>query len=67
MMGGDKVPELWQGGLDLDYRLGPTFLPQFENYTVRIDTHNYEEMVTSYNVFASIIGSVEPGKLLYLP
>ena len=68
VMGGEEVPEDWQGGLPgLTYRLGPgTNKESHPGWKARIVTHNYLKDVVDTNVIGVIRGSEEPDRYVLL-
>lgn len=63
MGGNSKTPEDWRGGLpDLQYNLGPDFLPKYQGFKLRLSTHNTNKVFRNYNVIATMRGEVEPGE-----
>lgn len=62
-MGGKAAPDEWKGGITgINYNLGPDFLPQYSEYTLRLQTHNSLKDYRSYNVIGIIKGNVEPDR-----
>ncbi|XP_067831848.1 aminopeptidase NAALADL1 [Heptranchias perlo] len=63
-LGGDDVPNGWQGGLGCKYHMGPGFHngSSFENSDVQVNVFNRQETKASDNVIGIIRGSVEPDR-----
>ena len=60
-MGGDKAPDAWQGGLDLEYHLGPGL--RNPSQSIRLSVHTSHANATIFNVIGTIKGREEPGML----
>nr|XP_027237743.1 LOW QUALITY PROTEIN: putative N-acetylated-alpha-linked acidic dipeptidase [Penaeus vannamei] len=54
---GDSAPDEWQGGLDMDYKLGG----DLAGHEVRLEVHNVNSREQVYNVVGALIGQEEPG------
>ena len=50
------APDLWQGGLNTKYHLGPKL--QLANGTVKLDVRTTNQMATVYNVIGMLHGGV---------
>lgn len=66
-MGGESPPDEWIGGLkDIPYNLGPQMLGTYNDYTLRLQTHNTRSIKRSYNVIGIIKGDIEPDRYVLL-
>ncbi|ROT78970.1 hypothetical protein C7M84_002310 [Penaeus vannamei] len=55
---GDSAPDEWQGGLDMDYKLGG----DLAGHEVRLEVHNVNSREQVYNVVGALIGQEEPDR-----
>ncbi|XP_076040569.1 N-acetylated-alpha-linked acidic dipeptidase 2-like [Oratosquilla oratoria] len=66
-LGGMAPPEGWVGGMEgIKYNLGPAFLPEFIDFTLKLSTHNYLLQLPNYNVIGTIKGAVEPDRYVLI-
>ena len=65
-MGGAEVPESWQGGLPLAYRLGPGVGANHVGWKVRLEVHNFRTDKKDSNVIGVIKGKEEPDRYVLL-
>lgn len=66
LLGGDKAPDDWQGGLQITYRLGPGFTGNYSDWKVEVETNNNHTQRNITNVIAILKGSLEPDRLVLL-
>ncbi|CAL4110864.1 unnamed protein product, partial [Meganyctiphanes norvegica] len=66
-LGGPASPSEWVGGLKgVAYNLGPSWTQQYENWKLKLNTHNTNEVYKSYNVIGTIKGDVEPDRYVLM-
>ncbi|CAL4102285.1 unnamed protein product, partial [Meganyctiphanes norvegica] len=66
-LGGPAAPSEWVGGLkDVAYNLGPSWTQQYNNWKLKLNTHNTNEVYRSYNVIGTIRGEVEPDRYVLI-
>ncbi|XP_066957584.1 N-acetylated-alpha-linked acidic dipeptidase 2 [Macrobrachium rosenbergii] len=66
-MGGRAPPRDWIGGMKgIKYNLGPEMLGEYQDYTLRLQSHNLLRNVNIYNVIGTIKGSVEPDRYVLI-
>ncbi|KAK7070881.1 N-acetylated-alpha-linked acidic dipeptidase 2 [Halocaridina rubra] len=63
-LGGEKAPKAWQGGLEVEYRLGPGL--QNPTWTSRMSIHTRNTNATIFNVIGTITGREEPDRYIVL-
>lgn len=54
---GERAPDEWQGGLDIEYLLGG----DLAGHEVILDVNNINSREQVYNVVGSLLGQEEPG------
>lgn len=59
---GDSAPDEWQGGLDMDYKLGG----DLAGHEVRLEVHNVNSREQVYNVVGALIGQEEPDRYVLI-
>uniref|UniRef100_A0A8C6WRZ5 Glutamate carboxypeptidase 2 n=1 Tax=Neogobius melanostomus TaxID=47308 RepID=A0A8C6WRZ5_9GOBI len=65
-MGGEIPPNNWKGALNVSYRIGPGFINDYKNLTVRLNIHTNNQVTRIYNVIGKIRGAVEPDRYIIL-
>ncbi|KAJ8280424.1 hypothetical protein GJAV_G00054410 [Gymnothorax javanicus] len=65
-MGGLIPPNNWKGALNISYRIGPGFIPEFSTQKVRMNIHTNNQVTRIYNVIGRIRGGVEPDRYVIL-
>lgn len=65
-MGGGIPPNNWKGALNVSYRIGPGFINDYKNLTVRLNIHTNNQVTRIYNVIGKIRGAVEPDRYVIL-
>ncbi|KAE8295428.1 Glutamate carboxypeptidase 2 [Larimichthys crocea] len=65
-MGGQIPPNNWKGSLNVSYRIGPGFIDDFKNQTVRMNIQTNNQVTRIYNVIGKIRGALEPDRYVIL-
>ncbi|KAG8002088.1 Glutamate carboxypeptidase 2, partial [Nibea albiflora] len=65
-MGGQIPPNNWKGSLNVSYRIGPGFMDDFKNQTVRMNIQTDNQVTRIYNVIGKIRGALEPDRYVIL-
>ncbi|XP_072317937.1 N-acetylated-alpha-linked acidic dipeptidase 2 [Eucyclogobius newberryi] len=65
-MGGQIPPNNWKGALNVSYRIGPGFINDYSNFTVRLNIHTNNKVTRIYNVIGKIRGALEPDRYVIL-
>ncbi|KAK7883295.1 hypothetical protein WMY93_029469 [Mugilogobius chulae] len=65
-MGGPIPPNNWKGALNVSYRIGPGFIDDYKNFTVRLNIHTNNQIARIYNVIGQIRGALEPDRYVIL-
>ncbi|TMS07474.1 Glutamate carboxypeptidase 2 [Larimichthys crocea] len=65
-MGGQIPPNNWKGSLNVSYRIGPGFIDDFKNQTVRMNIQTNNQVTRIYNVIGRIRGALEPDRYVIL-
>ncbi|KAK3736513.1 hypothetical protein QZH41_009387 [Actinostola sp. cb2023] len=65
-MQGETAPDGWQGGINVDYKLGPGFKYPYTNWSAKVETNNDHVAKDIYNVIAVIKGRESPDRLVLL-
>ncbi|XP_048838072.1 N-acetylated-alpha-linked acidic dipeptidase 2 [Brienomyrus brachyistius] len=65
-MGGPIPPNNWKGALNVSYKIGPGFTPEFSKHKVRMNIHINHQVTRIYNVIGKIRGAVEPDRYVIL-
>lgn len=63
MSADNPAPPEWQGGLGIQYSLGPKLAAQ--NWSVRLEVRTTNQLATAYNTVGILRGREEPGELAY--
>ncbi|CAL9683855.1 unnamed protein product [Knipowitschia caucasica] len=65
-MGGQIPPNNWKGNLNVSYKIGPGFINDYKNFTVRLNIHTNNQVTRIYNVIGKIRGAIEPDRYVIL-
>ncbi|XP_056402751.1 putative N-acetylated-alpha-linked acidic dipeptidase isoform X2 [Hyla sarda] len=65
-MSGMEVPNTWKGRLNITYRVGPGFVPPYEDSKIKLHVKTYNVQKTIRNVFGFIEGQYEPDRYVVL-